>query len=159
VRRRIETDDRVFLHFHNCEPKLLVVTDKVLAETYDWSPVRMPVVAIDEELIEYESWHPMLHALLENDCKGEFTRKPYRTKRGSTYGRMIRHGHKGESNGDIRGCRDTPMFDVDAIEVEDGKVVALVELKHRHERMTKAQRLVIGFCRDEGIDYIEDEHA
>ena len=89
MRTTINTEDRVWLHFHNCEPKLLVVTDTVLAETYDWSAVRMPVVAIDEALIEYETWHPMLHMLLENECKGNLTRKPYRSKNGSTYGRMV----------------------------------------------------------------------
>jgi hypothetical protein len=155
VRHRIVTEDSVWLHFDNCEPKVLVVTDATLAEL-DWSPVLMPVVALDEETIDYEQWHPILHVLCENECKGNKTRKPYRSKRGSVYGRMIRHGHK--TSDEINGCADTPMFDCDAIEIEDGKVVALVEMKHKSERLTKAQRLVINACRDAGIEYIEDEH-
>lgn len=155
MRQRIDTEDIVYLHFHSNEPKFIAVCDPKLAEL-DWSQVLMPVVEIDECAIRYDEWHPIIHMLCENTCKGNHTRKPYRSKRGSLYGRMIRHGSK--TGNELLGCADTPLNDIDFIEVESGYVVALGEYKRPHERLTKSQRLVIDACRDAGIEFIEDEH-
>jgi hypothetical protein len=156
-RKRISTEDVLYLHFDRFVPKLLVVADNpILADGLDWNDLGLPVVSIDTEVVDYDGLHVILHALLGNECGGNVTKKPYRTKEGSAYGRMIRHG--GKDSNSLNGCLDLPLFDVDAIEVEDGHVVALVELKHQTERTTKAQRVVIGRCRDLGIEYLEEYH-
>lgn len=155
MRERVETEDRLYLHFDRCKPKFLVVADdKELAESLSWAPLGLGMLSIDTNEATYEQLHPFLHALLGNKCREFVMDKPYRTKEGSTYGRMIRYG--GGDADSPNGCVDLPLFDVDAIEVEDGRVVALVELKHRGERLTQAQRRVIRNCRAMGIEYLED---
>jgi hypothetical protein len=155
MRRRIATEDRLYLHFDQCEPKFLVVADDLpFAESFSWAGLGLGLISIDSEKVEYENLHPFLHAMLGNECRGLILTKPYRTKEGSAYGRMIRYG--GQDADHPNGCIDLPLIDVDAIEVEDGRVVALVELKHRGERLTQAQRRVIRACRAMGIEYVED---
>jgi hypothetical protein len=157
ARERVSTEDTLYLHFDRFVPKLLVVADNgPLADDFAWQDVKLPVVHIDTATIDYDTLHVLLHALVGNECGGNTTKKPYRTKEGSAYGRMIRCG--GKESTDLNGCLDLPLFDVDAIEVEDGHVVALVEQKHRNERTTRAQRVVISRCRDLGIEHLEEFH-
>jgi hypothetical protein len=156
-RRRIATDDRLYLHFDRHKPKFLVVADDLpFAESVSWAGLGLGLIHVDTDAVLYEDLHKLLHSLLGNECRGLYMDKAYRTKEGSAYGRMIRYGDK---EAQLReGCVDLPLFDVDAIEVEDGRVVALVELKHVGERLTQAQRKVIRACRQMGIEYIEDVH-
>jgi hypothetical protein len=155
MRRRIATEDRVYLHFDRCMPKFIVVADDLpFAESFSWAGLGLGLIVIDTDKVEYENLHALLHAMLGNECRGFTMSKPYRSKNGSAYGRMIRFGD-GTAE-EPQGCVDLPLFDVDAIEVEDGRVVALVEEKYPGERLTTAQRRVIRNARRMGIEYIED---
>lgn len=155
MRRRIATEDRLYLHFDRCEPKFLVVADDLpFAESYSWAGLGLGMIVVDTSKVNYESLHALLHAMLGNTCRGYAMTRPYRTKEGSAYGRMIRQG-TGTAEAP-HGCIDLPLFDVDAIEVEDGRVVALVEEKFPGEKLTDAQRRVIRNARRMGIEYLEE---
>jgi len=153
---RIETADKVYLHFDRGEPKFLVVADAPELRDLGWRELEpLGVIFVDTSKLIYENFHALLHAMLGNTCRDRHVTSGYRTKEGSAYGRLIRYGDGDE--GAPHGCFDLPLFDVDEIEVDDhGNVVALVELKHRGERLTHAQRTVIKACRRLGVEYVED---
>src|SRR5215207_7701117 len=156
TRRRILTEDKVYLHFDRGKPKFLVVADSPELHKLGWRDLDpLGVIFVDTSKLIYETFHALLHSMLGNTCRERHVTSGYRTKEGSAYGRLIRYGDGDE--GAPHGCFDLPLFDVDAVEVDDrDNVVALVELKHRGERTTYAQRTVINACRRLGVGYIED---
>jgi hypothetical protein len=163
---RIETKNELYLHGHAFEPKFLVddgdAQDGFRPRGFFCMPLanrELPVYSFGMfAMRDVERFHERLHELLGNTCQGRPNQQSRYKGRDGFYGKLVRE----EIN-----CWDTPLIDVDAVEVRHeiddhvGQpiplIVALVEYKKPGEHMSRFQAgMIAGWKRAGGLYLIEE---
>jgi hypothetical protein len=160
----VNTEGRLYVLVHSYRAKALVIAEPIpeLDNVYWMAPLKagLQIFNYGHWPREYAALHPWLHRVLGNTCQGRTHTVKQRNGVYTQFGGLVRLGYEGDLQRDpntgapiILGCFDTPCMDVDAVEVEDGQIVGLVELKGRGERTTQFQRGVLKNARAAGLPY------
>lgn len=131
----LDTSDCLYLFFDWYTPVFFVQAE-TLSLWSDVVPVYPPPRGWQGD---YPNLHAWLHYRLGNECQGRRNRVVRRDGRGGPFGNLVKSGPDGAG-----GCFDTPLIDVDAVEInESGRITRVHERKQPGERVGKAQANVL----------------